>query len=372
MDDAETCSNPGCDQPGTNKCSACKTTHYCGPICQTADWPHHREQCPGHLRKMGMAHLEKAWAFDRERNRLQTLRYADLALTKLKQLKDRSLAFVDILDDALSCKYNALNFMCREEEALKCATEKYNMWATTYMRNPRTIEASFPLIASLIHNKEFAQAQLIARTVYEMTMHPMTHDIPADLQQPLLAKAAYYLADAIHSLAQAGGIPPEEKQKVGEETIALARKALGIHTLLYGAESEQVVNDMGSLARILVYFNNDDDDEEAIRLYKQEIAINSRMEGSTTVNMAVNLFNLGNAYHKRVHSAVAANDLDRCLVNLELALSNNRESARIFGAINLMDKAKEATEIANNMEECIAEIRIRIAARAIAAAATRG
>jgi MYND finger len=86
-----TCSNPGCDQPGTKQCGACKTTPYCGPSCQTADWPRHKEECPGHLRKMGMAHLQKAVGFDRQQNWIQTLRYADLALTKLKLLKDRRL-----------------------------------------------------------------------------------------------------------------------------------------------------------------------------------------------------------------------------------------------------------------------------------------
>ena len=54
------CSNPGCDQPGTNQCSACKTTVYCCVICQTADWPKHKEECDGHLRQMGKANLAKA------------------------------------------------------------------------------------------------------------------------------------------------------------------------------------------------------------------------------------------------------------------------------------------------------------------------
>ena len=42
-----TCSNPGCDRPGTNKCGACDSTPYCGPTCQKEDWPHHKEECPG-------------------------------------------------------------------------------------------------------------------------------------------------------------------------------------------------------------------------------------------------------------------------------------------------------------------------------------
>ena len=90
VDVRKPCSNPGCDQPGTSSCSACKTTVYCCVVCQTADWPRHKEECPGHLRKMGMAHLKKAKVFYDERNWVQALRYADLAATKLKQLKRSS------------------------------------------------------------------------------------------------------------------------------------------------------------------------------------------------------------------------------------------------------------------------------------------
>ena len=56
---AKRCSNPGCDQPGTNACRACKTASYCGVNCQTADWPSHKEECDGHLRKVGMANSVK-------------------------------------------------------------------------------------------------------------------------------------------------------------------------------------------------------------------------------------------------------------------------------------------------------------------------
>ena len=99
------CSNLGCDQPGNHLCSACKTTPYCGPICQTAHWIHHREECPGHLRKVGMAYLEKAKGFDQARNWPQTLHHANLSATKLKQLKDRP---VEDIDKALNLKYHAL------------------------------------------------------------------------------------------------------------------------------------------------------------------------------------------------------------------------------------------------------------------------
>ena len=72
------CSNSGYDQPGTKQCSACKEEVYCGPICQTADWQHHKEECPGHLRKMGMAHLDEASGFDKDNNHVQALRHAKL------------------------------------------------------------------------------------------------------------------------------------------------------------------------------------------------------------------------------------------------------------------------------------------------------
>ena len=73
----ETCSNPRCVFPGTSACSACKTTFYCGPICQTADWTHHKEECPGHLRKVGTANLVKAKGFLEQQNWTQVLRYSD-------------------------------------------------------------------------------------------------------------------------------------------------------------------------------------------------------------------------------------------------------------------------------------------------------
>ena len=57
------CSNPGCDQPGTKACSACKSTVYCCVSCQTADWIHHKEECDGHLLKMGITNLNKAIDF---------------------------------------------------------------------------------------------------------------------------------------------------------------------------------------------------------------------------------------------------------------------------------------------------------------------
>ena len=138
----ETCANSGCDQPGTNKCSACKATPYCGTICQTADWAHHKEECPGHLRKVGMANLQKARVFYQERNLVQAFRHADLAATKLKQLID---APEEYMDEAMSLKFNALNLTGQDKEALECAKEWYCLYLTKHT-HPHAINAGLKRI----------------------------------------------------------------------------------------------------------------------------------------------------------------------------------------------------------------------------------
>ena len=142
------CANPGCDQPGTKSCSACKTTVYCCVICQTADWNHHKEECSGNLLKVGMAHLAKAKGFHQQQNWVQTLRYGELAATKLKQLKDRRLETVQLINDALISQYNALQFMVRDREALECIKECYTLWAMNHLRNPGSMNAALLLIQS--------------------------------------------------------------------------------------------------------------------------------------------------------------------------------------------------------------------------------
>ena len=62
-------------------------------------WPTHKESCDGHLRKVGMVHHNKARAFHQEKNWPQLLHQSVLALTKLKQLKDRP---VQDISDALT------------------------------------------------------------------------------------------------------------------------------------------------------------------------------------------------------------------------------------------------------------------------------
>ena len=357
-----TCANPGCDQPGTNKCSACKTTPYCGPICQTADWPHHKEECPGHLRKVGMANLAKAKGFHREQNWPQALRHADLAATKLKQLKERP---VEDIDDALKIKFNALGFMGRHKEALECAKEWYCLWPTKHT-HPPAIEASFAVIESCIFNKEFFEACLYARTQWETITLSRDSHIPDDLREAFTARGAIELARALLNLAQQGGMPPEEKQEAGVEAIMLARRALEIYTQLHGAESYQVANGKSVLADVLDYFN-DVDDDEVPRFYEQAIAIHVRVHGKLSMIVAACENNLGATYHKRADRAAAAHDLDGYVANLELALSHLHEAVQINRAINHMENADEAAQEVAELEELL-----RDAKALLRAAASRG
>ena len=232
----ETCANPDCSEPGTNKCSGCKITPYCGPICQTAHWSTHKESCDGRLRKMGMDHLNKAKGFNREKNWLQALRHSNLAATKLMQLKDRP---IEAISNALDFKCAALGFLSRHKEQLECAKEWYCLW-NTKPTDLGAIDAAFALIQSCMHNEEYADAHLYASTLYEIINHKHDNKIPDDQRQRYIAEGAYLLAVSKNQLAENVGVPPAEKQKVGQETIALARKALEIHTQLYGTENTHV------------------------------------------------------------------------------------------------------------------------------------
>ena len=366
------CSNPGCDQPGTKSCSACKTTFYCCVICQTADWAHHKEECPGHLRKVGKANLEKAFGFHQQQNWVQALRYGELAATKLKQLKDRRLETVEDISTALICKYDALQYLGRHREALECIKECYTLWAMNHMRNPGSMKAALMLIQSCIHNKEFEDAEHYARHAYFMIAEMTDNFIPVDQQPRFLADVSYWLATAIYHLAESGGTPPEEKQKAGKEAIELARKALGIHSQLFGTESREVAADMTTIAIALDHYNNINDDEIP-RLLKQANTIFGRLEGSSSPNVATANNNLGNAYQNRAKRTQAANDLDECLANLELALLHYRETTRIWRTINHMDMADQALRIVALVEESIRKIGIaRAEATAAATAANRG
>ena len=156
------CSIPGCDQPGTKACSACKTSAYCSVICQTAAWAHHKEECDGHLRKVGKTNLDKADAFQNI-NWMQSLRYAGIAATKLKRLKDRRLETVQAIDKAMGYTFDALTYLGRYTEAKECAEERYTLWAMNQMRNPGSMHAALQLIQSCMLNKEYERAEHYAR-----------------------------------------------------------------------------------------------------------------------------------------------------------------------------------------------------------------
>ena len=367
--EVKSCSNPGCDRPGTSSCSACKTTVYCCVICQTADWTHHKEECQGHLRKVGMTNLTKAKGFHQQENYVQALRYGELAATKLKQLKDRRLETVVLIDAALTCQFDSLNTLGRYREGMECAKECYTLWAMNHMRNPGSMNAALLLIQSCLGTKEYEDAEHYARHAYFMIAEMTDNFIPVDQQQWFLARGSYWLSISILCLARVGGIPPEEKRKAGEEAIELARKALELFIPMHGSESGITAFNMGTLADVLDHFNNVDDDE-VLRLRQQAITIYRRLEGSLSMNVAVQEGNLGDAYDSRAKRAEAVNDLERCVTNLELALPRYREAARVYRAINQVNLANDSLRKITETEE---QIRlIGIARAAAAAAATRG
>ena len=358
MANVASCSAPGCSEPGINKCSSCKITPYCSVACQTIDWLHHKEECQGRLLKMGVAQIQKAEGLERDRNWVQSLRFSESALTSLKKLTSRRLEVIMIIDNAMRIKYNALNFMNKKMEVLECAKERYSLWAAGNMRHYGMLNAAFPLIGSLLSNKEFEQAELIARTAYEMITARYDNIIPEGLRQHFLADGSTLLAEATHRLAESTGIAPEQKQKAGEKAIALARTALEIHTQLRGAESTQAASSMATLADALKYFNNFDDDE-ILRLYEQAKAIYGQVHGNLSLNVANCEHNLAAEYEARAFRARDNNDLVRCVANLELALTHYREAKRIYPTINHEDAA-------NSAAERIAEIEVLLIAARIA------
>ena len=330
----KSCSNPGCDQPGTSSCSACKTTTYCCVNCQTADWPRHKEECHGHLRKLALTNLEKAAGFYRVNNYQQSLRYADITLQKLTKLCPKqgvrpAREIIELNSDALAIRYDALNFMSKDAEALECAKKRYTLWATYEIRSTKMLVAGIALIESLVNNKEYAEAEMIARTAFEMINDKNDDFIPTKERQQFIAEGSKWLGDTIYRLAENGGIAPNEMQKAKEEAIMLARQALEIYTRM-DRTSERVAESMTALADILGYFN-DVDDDEVTRLYEQANVLFARHQGSSSYNVANGKFNLGIMYGKRANRAV---DSDRCKRNRELALTHYRESNRIYKAIN--------------------------------------
>ena len=122
---------------------------------------------------------------------------------------------------------------------------------------------------------------------------------------------------------------------------------------------------MGLLASVLDYFN-DVDDDEVPRLHEQAKVIFTRVDGTLSPNAVTCERNVGLAYGRRANRAATANDLDRYVANLELALPHYREAVRIYRAINHMDMADEFAREVVRVEE---ELRRIVIERA---AATRG
>ena len=223
-----------------------------------------------------------------------------------------------------------------------------------HIRNPKMFDAAFALIQSCVHNEQYEDALLYAHTAHEMVSNDADGIIPSGQREPLLAEGSHWLASTTFNLAESGGIPPEEKHKAGEKAIALAHQALEIYTQLHGTESVKVARDMHTVADVLHYFN--DVDDEVLRLHEQSIEIISRFEGRTSVNMAIVKENLGNAYDRSASRAKAANDCDRCMANLERALTDFREAARIYRAVNHVDKAERLLRYVIEVEEKMEQI----------------
>ena len=347
------CAYPGCDQFGSKLCALCLVECYCCDTCQKGAWTRHREVCIGHLRKKReyiSSFLQRARGFKQANNHVEALRCAEMALTKLKKMKNRPLAIIELIDEASNLKGSALRALERRIDYLECVTENYALWANSFRRDLGHIDASFELICSLTHNKDYEQAHLIAGTVYEMTLYPTNNDIPEDQQQRYLAEASSYYARATYWLALAGGIPPEEKQKVGEETIAVARKALEIQSQLNGVDS--CLSVIHALADVLEYFNNDDGDEVP-RLREQALAIDRRVNG-ISARVAFYEKELGDTYYSR---AKRADNQDRRLLNLELALPHFHEAAQIYKAFSDVARANYVAHSAAEVEVNIRQIR---------------
>ena len=299
-----------------------------------------------------MANLDKARRL--QPYNPQRLDYAESALSNLKQLKDRPL---EAMDDALAFRTTSLRFRGRHREAMENAKERYSMWAMTNIRHSSSIWAAFDLIECCIYNNEFVDAELFARTAYEIINERTDNIIPPDTRQQTLARGASYLARATLALAQDGGIAPEAKQAAGVEAIALAREALMLETQLHGAEHVNAAGEMLTLAQVLEYFT-DVNDDEVIRLFEQTRAIFARVEGSSTLNVGGCEMNLAKAYENRAMRAAVAhnldrdhpNDLDRYLADLELALSHFREAARFYSSVN-HNNADQARRKATKIEE---------------------
>ena len=136
-----------------------------------------------------------------------------------------------------------------------------------------------------------------------------------------------------------------------------------INTQMCGIESTEVAHDIAELASVQDCFNNVDD-EEVLRLLQRAKEIYARVYGTSSVNVAVTEGSLSNVYGTRACRARAANDLDRELTNLELALAHISVAARIYRAINHTDMADYTTRKVLEIEERLQQARMKKAAMA--------
>ena len=264
-------------------------------------------------------------------------------------------------------KSDALCFTNWMKECLEYSTERYNLWALARgPAHPDTIDATFQLIQSLMHNKDYANAEKCAYHLWDIlnTNNHEDNRIPADKLQEYLARGAMEYARATLALAEAGGFPPAEIKKAGEEAIVLARKSLAIRMEQDGMDGTvEVAASMLTLTQVLQYFN--DVDDEVLRLYQQSIAIHARVEGRLSYNVAVGEFNLGNAYNlqaTKVPTMFTINDQEVCLANWDRALARYREAARTFTAIGHGEMAAKSHKKAMECEERGGDQRRRIQA----------
>ena len=246
------------------------------------------------------------------------------------------------IDGALNIKFASLNMMGRHRDALECAKELYCLYLTTHT-HPPAIKAGFVVIESCIQNKEYFDAVLYARTSWETITLSRDSHIPDNQREEFTAKGAYYLAKALLYFAISGGMPAEEKEVAGREAIVLARRALEIDTQLRGLESQELANDRCLLGQVLDHFNNLDDDDVP-RLYEQAKETFSRVQGSLTPNVAAVNQNLATMYNNRAKRAMVAKDVEREVSNLDLSLAQLNEAARIYRAINQLDRANQIAQ----------------------------
>ena len=256
--------------------------------------------------------------------------------------------------------------MGKLKEALESAKERYCLYLTKHTHPPAII-ASFALIESCIHNKEFFDAVLYARTTWETITGRGESHIPDNMREAFTARGAKELARALLNFAQQGNLPMEEKKETGKEAIMLARRALEIDTQVNGAESLQEGSDMAALAQVLSFFSEMDGDDETVRLYDQSTAIYALVEGNLSKNVAVNEYNVGLFYYNRSKREITVDTMDQCVADLELSLSRFHEAARIYRVIDHVDDVNGAMQFVKHAEELL---RLATPARASASAAT--